>query len=45
MDVQVGIVVAWPSARAGFTLVHRSKEFDGQQGVDRFGQLSISFAY
>jgi len=45
IDVQVGIVVAWPRARAGFTLVHRSKEFDGQQGVDRFGQLTISIAY
>jgi hypothetical protein len=44
-DVQLGLAVAWPAVRAGFTLVQRSREFDGQQGADRFGRLSISFAY
>ena len=44
-DVQLGLVFAWPKARAGFTVVQRSREFDGQAGVDRFGRLSISFAY
>jgi hypothetical protein len=44
-DIQLGVVVAWPRARAGLTLVQRSREFDGQLGSDRFGQLSVSFAY
>lgn len=44
-DVQVGFVAAWPRARAGFTMVQRSREFDGQRNPDRFGQLSIAFAY
>ena len=44
-DVQFGLVLAWPRTRAGFTLVQRSREFDGQTSVDRFGQLTISFAY
>jgi lipid A 3-O-deacylase len=45
LDAQFGVVVAWPWARAGLTLVHRAKEFEGQTGVDRFGQLSLSFSY
>jgi hypothetical protein len=44
-DLQAGFALAWPEARIGFTLVERSREFDGQQGPDRFGQLALSFAY
>ena len=44
-DVQVGIAAAWPRARVGFTLVERSREFKGQAGSDKFGQLAISFPY
>jgi hypothetical protein len=44
IDLQVGAVLAWPRARVGFTLVQRSKEFAGQKGADRFGQLALSFA-
>jgi lipid A 3-O-deacylase len=44
-DMQVGAALAWPKARVGFTLIQRSREFDGQQGHDRFGQLVLSFAY
>jgi len=44
-DVQVGIAAAWPKARVGFTLVERSREFKGQAGSDKFGQLAISFPY
>jgi hypothetical protein len=44
-DMQVGIAAAWPKARVGFTLVQRSREFQGQPGSDRFGQLAISFPY
>jgi predicted deacylase len=44
-DLMLGVVVAWPRARVGLTLVQRSREFDGQDGADRFGSLSVSFAY
>jgi len=44
-DTQVGIVAVWPEARVGFTLVQRSREFEGQDKPDRFGQLALSFAY
>ena len=44
-DVQVGVAAVWPSARVGFTLVQRSREFAGQDGPDRYGQLALSFAY
>ena len=44
-DVQVGVAAVWPRARVGFTLLQRSKEFEGQDGADRFGQLAVSFAY
>ena len=44
-DVQVGVAAAWPRARVGFTLVQRSREFVGQPGPDRYGQLVISMAY
>jgi len=45
IDAQAGIAAAWPTARVGFTLVHRSREFVGQGGADKFGQLALSFAY
>jgi hypothetical protein len=44
-DVQVGAAVAWRRGRIGFTMVQRSKEFEGQRGSDRFGQLVLSFAF
>jgi hypothetical protein len=44
-DVQAGVALVWPRARVGFTLVQRTKEFSGQQGSDRFGQLAVSFAF
>ena len=45
LDAQAGIAAVWRTARVGFTLVHRSKEFEGQGGSDKFGQLAVSFAY
>jgi hypothetical protein len=45
LDGQVGVALAWPKARVGFTYVVRSREFDGQVGNDRFGQLTLSLAY
>jgi len=44
-DAQVGVALAWPNARVGFTYIQRSREFDGQVGNDRFGQLTLSLAY
>jgi lipid A 3-O-deacylase len=44
-DAQVGAAAVWPRARVGFTLIQRSREFAGQAGSDRFGQLAVSFAY
>jgi hypothetical protein len=44
-DVQLGVAAAWPRARVGFTMVQRSREFVGQPGSDRYGQLVVSLAY
>jgi hypothetical protein len=44
-DAQVGVALAWPNARVGFTYIQREREFDGQVGNDRFGQLTLSLAY
>jgi hypothetical protein len=44
-DVQVGAVAAWPQARVAFSVVQRSREFDGQPSPDRFGQLSVSYGF
>jgi hypothetical protein len=43
--VQVGIAAAWQTMRVGLTIVQRSREFSGQQGRDRYGQLALSFNY
>ena len=44
-DLQVGVVAVWPEARVSFTIVRRTKEFEAQQGDDRFGQLAVSLAF
>jgi hypothetical protein len=44
-DAQLGVALAWPNARVGFAYIQRGKEFDGQVGPDRFGQLTLSLAY
>ena len=44
-DLQAGVAAAWKQARVGFTFVQRAREFEGQRGADRFGQLALSFAY
>lgn len=45
IDVQFGVVAVWQEARVSFTIVRRSKEFDAQQGDDRFGQLAVSLGF
>lgn len=44
-DVQLGFAYSWRRTRLDFALVRRSKEFAGQQGPDRYGQLALSMAY
>ena len=44
-DAQLGIALSWPNARVGFAYIQRGREFKGQVGNDRFGQLSLSFAF
>lgn len=44
-DLQLGAAYFWRNARIGFTFVERGREFEGQQGPDRYGQLAISYAY
>ena len=44
-DLQFGLVAVWPRSRMSFTIVRRTKEFEAQQGDDRFGQLAVSLAY
>ena len=44
-DFQGGVALVWPTSRIGFTMVQRTKEFESQQGSDRYGQLAVSFAF
>ena len=44
-DVQAGAALAWPRARIGCTFVQRSHEYKGQSGDDRYGQVTVSWAY
>lgn len=44
-DLQFGVAAAWRGARLGFAIVHRSREFEGQGGGDKYGQLTLAFAY
>lgn len=44
-DVQVGWAWVTHAWRVGFTFVQRSREFRGQRGPDRYGQLAISLPY
>ena len=45
VDGQLGVALAWPNARVGFTYIARSREFESQIGNDRLGQLTVSLAY
>jgi len=45
-DLQVGIVItAFETVRLAYTNVFRSKEFAGQDGIDQFGSLHLSFRW
>lgn len=42
-DLQVGFVVTYQRFRLAFTNVFRSKEFDGQDDIDQFGSINLSY--
>ena len=42
-DLQVGFVVTYKRFRLAFTNVFRSKEFDGQDDIDQFGSINLSY--
>lgn len=42
-DVQAGLAVTFGPARMTYTHVFRTREFDGQEGKDEFGALSVSY--
>lgn len=44
-DLQFGIAVMWAGYRLTYTQVFRSKEFDGQDGGDRFGAISLTVPF
>jgi hypothetical protein len=44
-DFELGIAVTYGSMRASFTQIYRTKEFNGQQGDDRFGTFSLSWRF
>ena len=41
-DAQVGVVINWDRWQAAYTVAWRSKEFETQRNVDRFGSLTLS---
>jgi len=43
-DIQVGFAIRWKKLSFTVTEVYRSKEFDGQDGADKFGAVTLAFA-
>ena len=44
-DFEIGIAVTYGSMRAAFTQIYKTKEFEGQEGDDRFGAFSVSWRF
>lgn len=44
-DIQTGIALNWGRFQTAFTYVHRTEQFIAQDGPDRFGAVSISYAH
>jgi hypothetical protein len=44
-DLQGGIVLTWRGVRLAYTHVLRSPEFDGQDGSEQFGAVSLSVGF
>jgi hypothetical protein len=41
-DLQYGAAIAWRNIRLSYTHVLRTREYDGQDGDDAFGAISLS---
>lgn len=44
-DLQAGLVVQWNRFRITYTQIFRTEEFEGQDGGDIFGSLSLSYHF
>ncbi|MAN65484.1 lipid A deacylase LpxR family protein [uncultured Hyphomonas sp.] len=44
-DIQTGIAINIKSTQIAFTYVHRTEQFQAQDGADKFGAVSISVVY
>lgn len=44
-DIQAGLAMMWTDWRLTYTYVLRSKEFDTQDRIDKFGALSLSYRF
>lgn len=44
-DLQAGLAVTWDDYRLAYTHVLRTKEFKGQDDVDRFGSVSLTVRF
>lgn len=44
-DIQTGIAINLGALQTAFTYVHRTQQFQHQDGPDRFGAISVSVAY
>lgn len=43
-DIQAGLALRYKRVQLGFTYVHRTEQFEGQDGPQRFGAISLSIA-
>jgi len=41
-DVQGGVTLTWGGAQLSWTYIHRTERFEGQNGADGFGALTLS---
>lgn len=44
-DLQAGVTLSYKSVRLSYTMVHRTKEFYGQQDANVFGAVNLSVRY
>ena len=42
-DLNLGLAFAWKKARLTFSRVFRSREFDGQNGADDYGSITLTY--
>lgn len=44
-DLTAGLAITVNAVRIAYTYVYRTKEFDGQDGADKFASISLSFRW